>query len=263
MPRTPSTFPAPPRARKRLFIGLITGSSVLVCLVLVGLWIVPVVGLGAIHPLAPWLLGTLVLSAILALSWASLALVLNILLGRPVLGGKRLRGVTVRVFLPLMTMLGRALGIPPQDVQASFIRVNNELVSAEGLRVPAERILVLVPHCLQQSRCPQRLTYDVDHCRRCGLCDIGELLKLRDALGLRLAVATGGTIARRIVVENRPQLIIAVACERDLAHGIQDTFPIPVFGILNQRPHGPCRDTRVMLEEVRKAVERFMAGTAA
>jgi hypothetical protein len=82
-------------------------------------------------------------------------------------------------------------------------------------------------------------------------------------LGLRLAVATGGTIARRIVVENRPQLIIAVACERDLAHGIQDTFPIPVFGILNQRPHGPCRDTRVMLEEVRKAVERFMAGTAA
>lgn len=248
-----------PRARKRLFIGLITGSSVLVCLLLVGLWLVPTVGLGAIHPLAPWVFGLVVLAAILAVAWASLALVLHILLGRPVLGGARLRGVTVRVFLPLMTLLGRALGIAPQDVQASFVRVNNELVAAEGLRVPAERILILVPHCLQASRCPQRLTYDVDHCRRCGLCDIGALLQLRDAHGLRLAVATGGTIARRIVVENRPRLIIAVACERDLAHGIQDTHPIPVWGILNQRPHGPCRDTRVILDEVRAAVERFRA----
>jgi len=156
-----------------------------------------------------------------------------------------------------MTMLGRALGIPPSAVQASFIRVNNELVTGEGLRVEPERILILLPHCLQQSRCPQRLTYDVDHCRRCGLCDIGDLLQLRDARGLRLAVATGGTIARRIVVENRPQLIIAVACERDLAHGIQDTYPIPVYGILNQRPHGPCRDTRVVIDEVRAAVDRF------
>lgn len=256
---TNTNWASRPQARKRLFIGLITGTSLLVSLLLVGLWIIPTVGLGTIHPWAPWLFGLLILTAILAIAWASLALVLNILLGRPVLGGKRLRGITVRIFLPLMTLLGRTLGISSADVQASFIRVNNELVAAEGRRVPAERILVLLPHCLQQSRCAQRLTYEVDHCRRCGLCDIGALLTLRDTYGLRLAVATGGTIARRIVVENRPLLIIAVACERDLAHGIQDTYPIPVWGILNQRPHGPCRDTRVVLDDVRAAVERFRA----
>ena len=70
-------------------------------------------------------------------------------------------------------------------------------------------------------------------------------------------MATGGTIARRIVVQLRPKLIIAVACERDLASGIQDTYPLPVYGILNIRPFGPCLDTDVALERVEWAIRQF------
>ncbi len=87
---------------------------------------------------------------------------------------------------------------------------------------------------------------------------IGELLNLRDEYGIRMAIATGGTIARRIVVENRPRFIIAVACERDLASGIQDVYPLPVFGILNIRPCGPCIDTLVSIEKVRWALDKFL-----
>jgi Uncharacterized conserved protein len=72
-------------------------------------------------------------------------------------------------------------------------------------------------------------------------------------------VATGGTIARRIVVQHRPSLIIAVACERDLASGIQDTHPLPVYGILNSRPFGPCLDTDVALDRVEWAIKEFTA----
>jgi len=64
-------------------------------------------------------------------------------------------------------------------------------------------------------------------------------------------VATGGTLARRLIVEIKPTLILAVACERDLVSGILDAYPIPVYGILNQRPHGPCNNTTVDLEKVR------------
>ena len=71
-------------------------------------------------------------------------------------------------------------------------------------------------------------------------------------------VATGGTIARRIVVQTRPRMIIAVACERDLTSGIQDSYPLPVFGILNQRPCGPCLDTLVSLAAVEGAVRLFL-----
>ena len=76
-------------------------------------------------------------------------------------------------------------------------------------------------------------------------------------------VATGGTLARLIVVERRPHLIIAVACERDLSSGIQDSYPLPVFGVINHRPHGPCYDTLVDLEKVEEALKTFLVPSAA
>jgi uncharacterized protein len=54
-------------------------------------------------------------------------------------------------------------------------------------------------------------------------------------------------------------MIIAVACERDLASGIQDTHPLPVYGILNSRPFGPCLDTDVALDKVEWAIREFSA----
>jgi hypothetical protein len=44
-------------SRKRLFIGLITGTCLAVCLFLALLWVVPFVGLTNIHPAAPWVMG--------------------------------------------------------------------------------------------------------------------------------------------------------------------------------------------------------------
>ena len=61
------------------------------------------------------------------------------------------------------------------------------------------------------------------------------------------------------MVETRPRLIIAVACERDLTSGVQDTHPLPVYGILNHRPEGPCRNTLVTLRLVEDALRRFIA----
>ncbi len=72
-------------------------------------------------------------------------------------------------------------------------------------------------------------------------------------------MATGGTLARKIVLDARPEAIVAVACERDLSSGIVDTFPMPVMGISNERPFGPCFNTRVDLEKVKEAI-RFFSG---
>jgi len=35
-----------------------------------------------------------------------------------------------------------------------------------------------------------------------------------------------------------------------LTSGIQDVFPLPVIGMLNQRPFGPCCNTKVDIERV-------------
>jgi len=245
-------------ARKRLFISLLTGTSFLIIVFLVFFWVIPYIGLTSIHPVAPWILGIFVIGAILLVFWSSLALVLNILIKRPILFSRKIRGVTTKIFLPLMTGVGRLIGISKEKVRSSFIRVNNEMVRAEGRYYSPEEILLLMPHCLQNSRCKYRLTYNINNCRRCGECPIAGLLELSEKYGVKLAIATGGTIARRIVVKNRPKIILAVACERDLASGIQDTYPLPVYGILNERPHGPCLDTRVSLSHVEWAINNFL-----
>ena len=83
------------------------------------------------------------------------------------------------------------------------------------------------------------------------------LLSLSERYGINMSIATGGTIARRIIVQTKPRLILAVACERDLSSGIQDAYPIPVYGLLNDRPHGPCLDTQVSLEHLEQAILFF------
>lgn len=245
-------------SRKRLFIGLIGGTCALVCAFLVLLWVVPYVGLRNIHPLAPWVLGVALGILLLLVLWASLGLLLSIVVKRPLPLMGRVRGVTVKLLLPLMSLLGRALGFSKGDIHTSFIKVNNELVLREMGRFTPGKILLLMPHCLQNSRCDMRLTYDIDNCRRCGLCPMAGLLDLRDRYGVHLAIATGGTIARRIVVQKRPGIIIAVACYRDLSSGIQDTYPLPVFGVLNERPNGPCLDTTVPVDRLESALKRFL-----
>jgi hypothetical protein len=245
--------------RKRLFVGLILGSCLLVCGLLALLWWVPYVGLAAIHPWASWGWGLVVAAMAGLVCWSAAGLVLNLVLKRSFPFARRFRGVTIKLYLPLITLFGRLFGVSKEDIRLSFIKVNNELVLSEAEEYRPEEILLLMPHCLQNSRCDMRLTYDIFNCKRCGKCPITGLLGLHEKYGVHLAIATGGTIARRIVVQKRPRLIVAVACDRDLAAGIQDTYPLPVYGVLNERPHGPCLDTCVQLPLLESALARFLA----
>jgi uncharacterized protein len=250
-------------SRKRLFIGLISASTLVVCCALALLWIVPTIGLAQIHPLAVPIWGAIVSAVSIIVIWACLGLTLSVACGRSLPFTKKLRGLTIKLFLPLMIILARLFGISKERVRNSFIKVNNELVLAEGKHYTPSQILLLLPHCLQSSTCSVRLTYDIFNCKRCGQCPVHGLLALTEAYGINMAIATGGTIARRIVVQTRPRLIVAVACERDLASGIQDAYPLPVFGVLNERPNGPCLDTLVPLQALENTLRHFLRATAA
>jgi len=247
-----------PRARKRLFVGIALGTSFLISLLLFLGWVIPFVGFHNIHPLLPYASGALLCLALGIIALASIGLVVHVYTGRPFLGSGKFRAMSIRFFLPLMELVGRLAGISANDVRVSFIKVNNELIATDGKRYAPSELLVLAPHCLQRAACTLRLSYDVTHCNRCGACPISGLLELRDRYGVHLAVATGGSIARRLVVEKKPRFILAVACERDLSSGIQDTFPLPVFGLLNDRPHGPCYDTLVSPAKVEAALRHFI-----
>ena len=163
--------------------------------------------------------GGLVILLVGCVSVAYWGLFLNIITKKALPGSRRFRGLTIKFFLPVMVLLGKAMGIKKKNIMLSFISVNNELVLAEAGQYKPEDVLLLMPHCLQNSKCDKRLTYDINNCIRCGKCPIAGLLELHDKYGVKLAVATGGTIARRIVVPMRPKMIIAVACHRELSSG--------------------------------------------
>lgn len=158
--------------------------------------------------------------------------------------------VTVKVLYPINLFLGFLLGIGRERVGESFVEFNNALVRATKKRLDRTRMLILLPHCLQLCDCQHRVTTDIKNCQKCGRCAICRLAELSQSVGARVSVATGGTLARRVIIENNPTFILAVACERDLVSGILDAYPIPVYGILNQRPNGPCNNTTVDMERV-------------
>ena len=116
-----------------------------------------------------------------------------------------------------------------------------------------------MPHCIQFDNCKIKVTRNVRNCVGCGRCEIGGLLSLSDEFGIILFISTGGTVARRKVYEERPDAVIAVACERDLTSGVQDAYPLPVYAIINKRPHGYCMETGVAIGDVRQAIRELVA----
>lgn len=245
--------------KKRIFIGLIVFTVFLITAVTVGLYLIPYIGLKNIHPLAPKIvcaaMGTLIGALVLGVT----LLVLTIIRGREMVGAAKLRGIVIEILFPIMIVVGKLLGISKEKIQQSFVEVNNLLVRAKFNNIRSDRILLLMPHCLQFNDCAIKITSDVYKCRACGKCKIKDLVELAHKYNVHLSVATGGTLARRRVAEAKPQAIIAVACERDLTSGIQDAYPLPVIGIINDRPFGPCFNTSVDISKVSEALE-FLAG---
>jgi len=228
------------------------------CLLIVGIiylgWWIPTKGLENIHHDLPGYVGFVfaILSGMAILG--TFLLILTTALGKDIFFTRFMRLVVIKFLLPAIELLGRILGISKDTIRQSFVAMNNSLVESQKLSVKPDRILILLPHCLQLFDCDIKVTGGIEKCIRCGGCDIKGLAELADRFGIDISVATGGTLARKVIVEKRPKLVIAVACERDLTSGIKDCYPLPVIGILNDRPNGPCFNTSVDVSKIEQAL---------
>jgi hypothetical protein len=246
------------KPKKRIFIGLLVFTClILFCLIFL-LWYVPIVGLKNIHVSLPLLFTILLGVLVLLMLSGGLLLVFTIFRGKDIFLSHKLRGIVAKVLFPFMILMGRLVGVSKEKVQQSFIELNNHLVRSNHHRTRPNKLLILLPHCIQDFDCQIKITGNVKNCEGCGKCEIKDLIELSEQYQVKMAVATGGTLARRIIVDNRPEAIVAVACELDLTSGIQDSYPIPVIGILNERPNGPCINTKVDIQKVREAILDFL-----
>lgn len=246
------------RPKKRLFVSLIIASLCLAMLSIYGIWMVSFPGLKSISSFLPLILGTLLGLVVIAIASGVVGIILAILGFPTPKFFQSLAWSAINLLFPLATRIGRLFDVEKERVERSFIEMSNHLIKQKHIKVSPEKLLILSPHCIQQESCPHKITRDINNCRCCGGCQVGDLLKLSRSLGVNVTLVTGGTLARKVIKTIRPHVVIAIACERDLTSGIQDTFPLPVIGVLNERPYGPCCNTRVSIKQVESTVRELI-----
>jgi hypothetical protein len=246
------------RPQKRIFLALIMASLLIAGVLTYWLWKISVPGLATISAGLPWLIGLLLSTCLFIVGVSVTGIILAIMGFRTPHFFQGVAWSAINLLFPMTITIGKLFDVEKERIERSFIEVSNHLIRQKDIIVKPDKLLILTPHCIQQEDCPHKVTKNITNCQRCGGCQVGDLAELADKYGVHLAIVTGGTLARKVVKTIRPQAMLAIACERDLTSGIQDVFPLPVIGILNQRPCGPCCNTRVDMVEVEQAVQKLL-----
>ena len=139
-----------------------------------------------------------------------------------------------------------------------FLEINNNYVLKKIKKKTNDKILILLPHCIQLYDCEYKITADINNCRVCGKCVVYNFVDIKNKYkNIDVKIATGGTLARKYVKDLRPDLIIAVACKRDLISGIRDAEPFLVYGVFNKIKNESCINTTVAIEDIYAILEEI------
>jgi len=172
----------------------------------------------------------------------------------------RLIRFVIMFLFPVNVLLGKCISISKHEIRESFVKLNNSFLKPTKTKYSPHEILILLPHCLQYYDCTFRITNNISNCNQCKKCRIYQFYEIMQEYKVKVLIATGGTLARKIIIDTKPKCIIAVACEKDLVDGLLDAYPIPVFGVLNERPYGPCVNTTVDVDEIKNFLDNILAG---
>ena len=170
------------RPKKRWFLGLLLITEFLIALALYGVWKISYLGLENIFKCLPAIVGVF----LIFISTFSFGTIFNMIFavkGLPTLKlFHRYSFAIIKFLFPLAVRIGKIFGIKRRQLEASFIAVSNLIFMKSNIKVPANKLLVITPHCLQLASCPHKITRDPNYCTRCGVCNIGVLMILSDEL---------------------------------------------------------------------------------
>lgn len=224
--------------RSGLFVGLAAVGMALGLMGIAALWYLILPRLTQLDPRLPMVVGRIFVGV-----FGLIVLYFGLIVGSAVTGRNFLppplkSWTLMRFLVPVALSIGGRLRLSKDRVGSSVIRFNNALTQAAS-KPTEHRVLILLPRCLRK---PVR----------------EQLLLLGEKHHCEVATVGGGTAARKVIERVKPTGIVAIACERDLVSGIRDVAPrIPVIGIANKRPEGPCKNTEVAVGEVEEAVREF------
>ncbi len=177
-----------------------------------------------------------------------------------------------RIILPRFVLFVLNLMYRPARMMLANIHTSTEIVNQVGIdlinyfneplyaKTEVNKRLAVFPHCLRDINCPGRTDprYGL-LCIKCGQCGLGLAKEIADNHGIKTYIVSGSSFVKRIVKEDRPSGMLAVACHQDLyevMRSIYNNTRIPIVGVKLSK--SGCIETEVNWNAV---AERMLLGT--
>lgn len=156
------------------------------------------------------------------------------------------------LYSPFKT-IARVLKLDEHLIDDIAIKVRDDVNKEKFREIPAEKTLIFLPHCLRHKDCPATLQKEGLNCTECGLCSIGVIKKKADPLGYKLYIVPGSSFVKKIVMENKFEAVVGVACHEDLNQMmmlLSDFYP---QGVLLEKTG--CFETSVNVKKVFEKID--------
>ena len=156
------------------------------------------------------------------------------------------------LYSPLKT-IAQFLNLDDHLIDDIAIKVRNDLNKEQYRKIPADKTLIFLPHCLRHKDCPATLQKEGLNCTECGLCSIGVIKKKAEPMGYKLYIVPGSSFVKKIVMENKFQSVLGVACHEDLNQMmmlLSDFYP---QGVLLEKTG--CFETKVNVKKVFEKID--------
>jgi len=138
---------------------------------------------------------------------------------------------------------------------------NARLRRLKTKKIHPDKIILVFSHCIQNSECNQKIIIDLTNCKRCGKCTVKNILEISEKHKVKCVVASGGEMAKAKVKASGAQVVVAIACNKELMEGIKGVFPKIVAPIRNKQPKGPCKDCTVDTRLIKEMLKVLVLDT--
>lgn len=139
-----------------------------------------------------------------------------------------------------------------------YIIAKNRAYRKEWESLPPSQRILFLPQCLRNSKnCQAELTERGYVCKKCGSCDIAEIVEYAENLGYRhIYIVPGGSMVYRILKDIAPEIgkfsTLGVACVPELCEASERLSSKGVPHQCAPLKKTGCVDTEVDVDEVKR-----------
>ena len=150
----------------------------------------------------------------------------------------------------LIKAICKLFRLDDKELTTFFIKLHNTMNLRAFTAVPVDRRSIFLPQCLRSARCPAHLSPEGLKCKRCGLCQIGQMIDIMEGMGYGVYIVPGSSFIKRLIKKDHPEAIVGVGCLMEVKEGIEmaDRMGLLAMGVVTLKDG--CVETVVNWNDV-------------